>query len=154
MKIGVLQSVGHNLADSFASGIGLLIGYYQMDVFGEAAKGPEGYIEIDFLSGATKGSAPSDSLCEAVRHYSHALADLCERHNCAAPDFSELTVKFFTYRFQNRFSEKRKQVRLKRLFFPDGSHKGQGSDNLKITLPPMLVQSMRVQYQAVQTPCI
>ena len=36
MKFDELRSIGHNIADSLASGIGLLIGYYQMDIFGEA----------------------------------------------------------------------------------------------------------------------
>ncbi len=35
MKHAVLKSVAHNIADSLASGIGLMIGIYEMDVFGD-----------------------------------------------------------------------------------------------------------------------
>jgi hypothetical protein len=43
MKFGELKSIGHNIADSLASGIGLMIGVYEMDIFGEAANSHEGY---------------------------------------------------------------------------------------------------------------
>lgn len=33
MKFGVLRSIGHNIADSLASGIGLMIGVYTTNVF-------------------------------------------------------------------------------------------------------------------------
>lgn len=42
MKFDTLRSIGHNIADSLGSGIGLLIGVYEMDVFGEAAGAPDG----------------------------------------------------------------------------------------------------------------
>jgi hypothetical protein len=47
MKFGTLKSIGHNIAESLASGIGMMIGVYEMDVFGEAAAAPQGYIEVD-----------------------------------------------------------------------------------------------------------
>jgi hypothetical protein len=56
MKLGELKSVGHNIADSFASGIGLLIGHYEMNVFAEAASEPEGFVVVDFLEGSTKST--------------------------------------------------------------------------------------------------
>jgi hypothetical protein len=56
MKIGTLRAIAHNVADSLGSGIGLLIGVYEMDVFGEAKKCPGGIIGIDFLAAkATQG---------------------------------------------------------------------------------------------------
>lgn len=42
MKFGKLKSLGHNLADSMASGMGFLIGVYHMDVFAEATASEEG----------------------------------------------------------------------------------------------------------------
>ena len=36
MKHDELRSIGHNIADSLASGCGLMIGVYDMDIFGEA----------------------------------------------------------------------------------------------------------------------
>lgn len=51
MKFDELTSIGHNIADSLASGIGLLVGVYEMDVFGEARRSPEPCIVVDFVSG-------------------------------------------------------------------------------------------------------
>jgi len=63
VKHSVLTSIGHNFADSLASGIGLMIGVYAMDVFGEAACSPEGFIEVDFLTGCDVGSAALALAC-------------------------------------------------------------------------------------------
>lgn len=54
-KLGTIKAIGHNFADSFASGIGLLVGYYSMDIFAEAAAGPEGFILVDFVNANTAG---------------------------------------------------------------------------------------------------
>ena len=45
-KRGTMKTIGHNFADSFASGMGLLGGHYEMDVFAEAAASTEGFIQI------------------------------------------------------------------------------------------------------------
>ncbi|MGE3149922.1 MAG: hypothetical protein AB7K04_12735 [Pseudorhodoplanes sp.] len=94
MKFGELKSIGHNIADSLASGIGLMIGVYQMDVFGEAAASPEGYIEVDFLTGAASGGKPSSALARAFCLHAQALPDLCKRHGVEASDFRQLTARF------------------------------------------------------------
>ena len=62
MKFGELKSIGHNIADSLASGIGLMIGVYETDVFGEARATSAGFIEVDFLNGSTMGGTPSRTL--------------------------------------------------------------------------------------------
>jgi hypothetical protein len=36
-----------NIAESLGSGISFLIGCYEMDVYGEARWGPEGFITVD-----------------------------------------------------------------------------------------------------------
>lgn len=96
MKHDVLTSIGHNIADSLASGVGLLIGVYQMDVFGEAAKSPEGFIEVDFLTGSTSGARPSPSLARAIRLYAEALPSLCERQGAAVSDFEQLVARYIS----------------------------------------------------------
>ena len=58
MKFNELKSIGHNIADSLASGIGLLTGDYDFDVFGEAAGSPEGFILVDLLTGTWAGATP------------------------------------------------------------------------------------------------
>ena len=95
MKLGQLKSIGHNIADSLASGIGLMIGVYTMDVFREAAATPEKFIEVNFLTGESTGGEPSASLAKAFKLYAQALPDLCEREGVPASAFSVLKAKFF-----------------------------------------------------------
>ncbi len=97
MKFGELKSIGHNIADSLASGICLLIGYHEVDVFAEAADGPEGYIRVDFLAGTASGSPVSPSLARAIERYAKdALPDLCQRHGVPLAAFRELSVAYST----------------------------------------------------------
>lgn len=94
MRFGTLKSIGHNIADSLASGIGLMIGVYEMDVFGEAAATREGFIEVDFLTGEASGAKPSAELARALRLYAQALPDLCQRHGAEVSDFRQLAARF------------------------------------------------------------
>ena len=96
MKFDELRSIGHNIADSLASGIGLLIGVYEMDIFGEAAQTPEGFISVDFLNGTSSGGIASASLSRAIVLYRDALADLCKRHGTSSSEFKELTVRYWS----------------------------------------------------------
>ena len=94
MKFAQLESIAHNIADSLGSGIGLLIGAYEMDVFGEAARSPEGYILVDFLAGASSGGRPSVQLAEAIVLYKNGLADLCAKHGTTPAAFRQLTARY------------------------------------------------------------
>jgi hypothetical protein len=94
MRFGELKSVAHNLADSISSGIGLPIGLYAYDIFDEAKASPEGYIEIDFVTGAMKGAMPSNVLSEALLQYKRWLVELASKHGVAVSDFTELTIRF------------------------------------------------------------
>ncbi len=94
MKFDELRSIGHNIANSLAGGLGFLVGVYAMDVFGEARRSAEGFIEIDFLTGRTTGGQPSPALAEAISMYSGALATLCERHGARVSVFARLTARY------------------------------------------------------------
>ncbi|HEY2707149.1 MAG TPA: hypothetical protein VGI95_03785 [Caulobacteraceae bacterium] len=94
MKHAVLTSVAHNIADSLASGCGLLIGRYEMDVFGEAGRAPEGFIEVNFLTGVTTGAPPSRYLAEAIALYVEVLPQQCEKHGISVADFQTLTTRY------------------------------------------------------------
>ena len=48
MKHAERRAIVHNVADSLGSGIGLMIGHYEMDVYGDAQRSPEGAITVDF----------------------------------------------------------------------------------------------------------
>jgi hypothetical protein len=103
MKLGELKSVGHNIADSFASGIGLLIGHYEMNVFAEAASEPEGFVVVDFLEGSTNPQMVTSEFLESA---SAGVADCANAMNnpvavrCqATPNPSiERRIKIHTHR--------------------------------------------------------
>ena len=96
MKFGELKSIGHNIADSLASGIGLMIGVYEIDVFGEARTSSAGFIEVDFLNGETSGGAPSKKLQRAIELYRDQLDSLCKRHGTRREIFEVLKARYAT----------------------------------------------------------
>jgi hypothetical protein len=106
MKHDELRSIAHNIADSLASGCGLMIGVYMIDVFGEVAKSPSGFIEVDFLTGTTVGGQVSSALSDALRLYAEALPALCARHGTSLQAFEELTVRYYFEYGSRRFAVK------------------------------------------------
>jgi len=94
MKHDELRSIAHNISDSFACGMGFLIGVYATDIFGEAAKSPEGFITVDFLYGITTGGTPSTSLAKAIELYRDALPNLCASHGTSISSFRKLTARY------------------------------------------------------------
>ena len=94
MKFKQLEAIGHNIADSLGSGVGLPIGVYFTDVFGEASRLPEGFMMIDFLTAKATTGDVSAGLAGAVTMYGNALAALCEKHGTTPSAFSQLTVRY------------------------------------------------------------
>lgn len=94
MRFEVLKSVGHNIADSLASGIGMLIGVYDMDVFAEAAASAEGFIGVDFLTGSMTGSPASPTLRHAVDLYRGALPTLCAKQGVEFSKIAAVSARF------------------------------------------------------------
>jgi len=94
MKFDVLRAIGHNLADSLGSGIGLLVGIYQCDVYGEAKARNDKEITVDFLKGEALGQAVSSTLAGAIARYRSGLADLCAKHGISPEAFAELTARY------------------------------------------------------------
>jgi hypothetical protein len=103
MKFDELRSIGHNIADSLASGIGLPIGIYETDVFAEARQTSEGFLIVDFLAGTCANGAPSASLARAITLYRDALADLCKRHGTSPSAFRKLTAQYSIDALGGRF---------------------------------------------------
>jgi hypothetical protein len=104
MKHAQLRSIAHNIADSFACGMGFMIGVYQMDVFGEAASSAGGAITVDFLAGTVVEGDPSPDLRRAVELYREALAGLCAKHGGSIEDFRELKVRYWSLATGRRFA--------------------------------------------------
>ncbi|MBL8712663.1 MAG: hypothetical protein JNM12_07170 [Alphaproteobacteria bacterium] len=94
MKHNKLRSIGHNVADSLASGISFVIGRYDIpDVFAEARACPEGFISVNFLEG-TASVCASESLSRAASSFAAELPDFCAKHDVAMSDFRELTARY------------------------------------------------------------
>jgi hypothetical protein len=96
MKRGSLKSLGHNIADSFASGIGLMIGVYEMNVFAEASSASEGFINVDFLNASSSGGDASSGLRRAIGLYRDALPALCEKHGIDPRQIKTLEARYGT----------------------------------------------------------
>ena len=96
MKYGSLKSLGHNIADSLASGIGLMIGVYEMNVFAEAASAAEGFIKVDFLNASSTGGDASSGLSRAIGLYRDALPTLCEKHGIDPNQIKTLEARYGT----------------------------------------------------------
>ena len=98
MKFGNLKSLGHNIADSLASGMGFMIGIYGTDIFKEASSSSEGYITVDFLSATASSDPVSSTLLGAIQRYRDVLPDFCKKHNIDFNDIAVLTARFGTDR--------------------------------------------------------
>ena len=96
MKHAELRSIIHNVADSLASGIGLLIGHYEMDVFGEASRSPDRSIIVDFLNGVVVEGECSPSLAAAVSRYRVALQELCSKAGGSFAEIREAKVRYWS----------------------------------------------------------
>lgn len=95
MRHSDLKAVGHNIADSLASGVGFMIGLYQTDVFAEASAEAPGFVEVDFLCGTSTGSPVSPSFSGAVALYSKkALPALCEKHGVDLEQVKTLQARY------------------------------------------------------------
>lgn len=104
VKFGVLKSLGHNMAASLASGVGLPIGHVATDVFAEAARGPAGHVTVDFLNGHAAEEHVSAPLSLAILLYARFLPDLCRRHGVEVGGFRELTARYRRLGMDDSFS--------------------------------------------------
>ena len=98
MKFARLKAVAHNIADSLASGVGLLIGVYQTYVFSEAAGEPEGFVLVDLLEGSTTAKTVSSDFRRAIVLYRDALPSFCAKHQVQVRDYRRLCVRYGTDR--------------------------------------------------------
>jgi hypothetical protein len=98
MKFDQLRAIGHNIADSLADGNGFLFGHYNMHLFKEVRSSPQGFIEVDFLTGTSSGGRPSPELARAFSLYSGALPLLCHKHGISGAVFRQLRARFFADR--------------------------------------------------------
>ncbi|MDX8531437.1 hypothetical protein RFM41_03640 [Mesorhizobium sp. VK25A] len=89
-----LCAIAHNFADSMASGLSFVVGFYSTDVFEEAATSPGGVIEIDFLQGTIVRGRPSDGLKSAAAIFGQAFPDFCKKNGAEVTDFRSFLAAF------------------------------------------------------------
>jgi hypothetical protein len=94
MKIRTLESVAHNIADSLGSGIRLLVGAYNFDIFSAVRLSPNRYFLVDFIKGSVSGGKPTPSLGRVVKLYRDALPKLCAKHGALRENFREFTARY------------------------------------------------------------
>jgi hypothetical protein len=94
MKHSELHAIVHNMADSMGCGNGFMVGGWSMDVYGEAAKSPEGHLTLDFLTGDVSGAKPSASLMKAFNAYLGIFPEFCIKHGASESDFRSAVVRF------------------------------------------------------------
>jgi hypothetical protein len=98
MKLDQLRAIGHNIADSLADRNGFFIGHYDMRLFEEVLRSPDGFNEVDFLTGASTGGQPSAALARMLSLYSEALPSLRQKHRISRSAFRQLRARFLADR--------------------------------------------------------
>ena len=96
MRFSELRSIAHNAADSLGSGIGLMIGVYDMDIYDEAGRCSGGAITVDFLTGKILEGEASLSLQKAIALYRTAFDELCVKHKVEPWAFKVASARFGT----------------------------------------------------------
>jgi hypothetical protein len=84
--------------------MGLMIGHYEMDVYGEGQRSPKGAITVDFLQGTVIEGEPSASLAAAVALYRDALERLCSKAGGSVTEFAEAKARFCSDALSQRFT--------------------------------------------------
>ena len=100
MKLAQLKAVGHNIADSMAAEIGLMIGYYPVKLFEECGRG---HIDLNLLDGSVSGAAISRHLGRYFELYRKVLPEFCAKHKVRLDQFAVLSVRFRNTSYGNSF---------------------------------------------------
>jgi hypothetical protein len=74
----------------------MIIGIYDMDVFGEALVSDEGHITVDFLNETSTGAAISIGLAWAICRYRDAVPEMCAKHSIDPGEIKTLVARFGT----------------------------------------------------------
>lgn len=105
MRHAELRAIAHNLADSVGGGCSLLLGIYELDVYGEAVRSPTGGITLDMLRGLVTEGSPSPTIKDAAALCPAALARLCVDAGKSVAAFAEASVRYsMLHRSRPRFT--------------------------------------------------
>lgn len=103
MKHKQLHSIGHNYADSLASGLGFVVGHCEANVFADAASSPDCHLTVDFLNGNLLNGTASKQLLSAIPIFQNEFDNFCQKHGTTRCDFEEFTVRFEAGRRSKRY---------------------------------------------------
>ena len=94
MKHAKMQAIVHNVADSLGSGISLMTGYYDLDVYKDAHNSPGKTLRLDLLGGVVMEGEARDNLIAALQRVPEALAAQCAKAGISWDDFHRAEVVF------------------------------------------------------------
>lgn len=104
MKHNRLLAVAHNYAASLSSGLGFVIGHHSSDVYEEAARQEDGFVEVDFLLGTIVRGACSEKFAETIKAYRAGFSEFCDRNQASKRDFAEFYAIYFIHNGARRYS--------------------------------------------------
>ena len=94
MKHSKLQAIVHNVADSLGSGISLMTGFYDLDVYADARNSPKQILKVDLLRGVVTEGDAEVNLLAALKRVPAALMELCERAGGSWDEYRRAEVIF------------------------------------------------------------
>ena len=94
MKHGILCAIVHNVAASLGNGVSFLTGFYELDLFGDAARSRDGRLTVNFLTGKIVEGRPQISSITAARRSKAALARLLRDAGGSISDLTEATATY------------------------------------------------------------
>lgn len=94
MKHAKLQAIVHNVADSLGSGISLMTGFYDLDVYTDAGNSPTKTLRLDLLGGVVMEGEARANLVAALQRVPGALLEQCKKAGVSREDFRRAEVVF------------------------------------------------------------
>ena len=101
-RFNVLRSIGHDIADSLASGLSGLTEQHGLDPFEEARRNRDGALQVNFLTGVASGIC-SAHFSAALALFRNALPSLCDSHQTSSSAFRQLRAAYIDDPMGGRF---------------------------------------------------
>ncbi len=94
MKHEKLQAIVHNVADSLGSGVSLMTGFYDLDVYTDARNSPKKALRLDLMAGVVTEGEARANLVAALQRVPGALAAQCAKAGFSWEDLRRAEVVF------------------------------------------------------------
>jgi hypothetical protein len=86
MRHEAYRAIAHNFAHSLACGVSLSTGFYELDVYGDAATSPGGKLRLDLLNGKVLEGEANKDLQTALARIPPLFAEGCRRSGGSLTD--------------------------------------------------------------------